>query len=160
GGDRAGRAGFRLVLRRFGESLGTLQRRDARFGAAAKLFQDLTRAFGAKVAERRDLFGDALEHLPLRAGRAGHHAGMQAHVSTLAPLGGERAQRGEVGGEPRGGGDSGEILSGFGAEELERQARAGVRTERAADGADGHGEVERADEVLPVAAPYGERLVA
>src|SRR5262249_56115124 len=70
-------------------------------------------------------------HLPL----------MELHVAALDPLAGERAQRREVGGEPAGGEDDGELARRDDADELVGGAHAGVGAGRSPDG--GGGERQR-----------------
>ena len=85
---------------------------------------------------------------------------MQRHVAALDAVGGERAQRGEVGGQARAADDRRQRLGVGDAEQALGEARARVRVQRAADGADRHRHLEAADEVVAVGAPDRERPVA
>src|SRR5262249_10014920 len=108
---------------------------------------DGERALGAlerDVARLDDERGDPLDLAPLGARGDGDRASVQGHVPALNADGGERADGGQVRGEADRGGDRAELLRRAYVHHAQGEARGRVHAQRAADGAERHGHLERA----------------
>jgi len=83
-----------------------------------------------------------------RARGVGDGARVQRHVPALDALGDEHPQRRQVRGEPDRRHDRGQLASARNAEHAERQPHARVRVHDGGHRRDGHGQLDRADQVL------------